>query len=465
MGSLSMGVKCVDLRFIVLNYFFLFHPLIITSKPNVIILLADDLGYGDLSSSGHPTSRTSNIDRLIQSSLWFPSFYSASPVCSPSRAALLTGAYPVSTGIFPGVFTPGDLGGLDPKYPTIASLLKQRRYDTYHIGKWHLGVGSNGEYLPLNHGFDHYLGVPYSHDMCPCNICFPGSLPCHGTCRPDTVSCPLYKDNEIISQPVDLTTLNHLYTKEAAKFIETSVKKENNFFLYLAYHHPHHPQFAGRKFFNESSRGSFGDSLLELDWSVGRILDTLDRLKERENTIILFTSDNGPSIARHQQGGCAGLLKCGKGTTYEGGVRVPGMVSYPNIIPSGVMTDVFSTLDVLPNIIKFVDGSKAQIAPSHRCLLYFPDSPKADKGPYAIRCGPYKAHVYTSGSSLSDDTNPDPACRSSAKARHHSPPLLFNLDNDPGERWDISKDFPDLARELEHQLELQSASVRWAPSE
>ena len=243
--SLTMIVKSVTTRLSFLIQVIVLLPRIITSKPNVIILLADDLGYGDLSSSGHPTSRTPNIDRLIRSSLHLPSFYSASPVCSPSRAALLTGLYPVSTGIYPGVFSPGDLGGLDPKHPTIATHLRDRNYLTYHIGKWHLGVGDKGQYLPLNHGFDHYLGVPYSHDMCPCDVCFPGTLPCHDTCRPDTVSCPLYKDNKVIAQPVDLTTLNHLYTKESVKFMETAVKKEKNFFLYLAYHHPHHPQFSG----------------------------------------------------------------------------------------------------------------------------------------------------------------------------------------------------------------------------
>ena len=188
---------------------------------------------------------------------------------------------------------------------------------------------------------------------------------------------------------------------------------------------------------------------------MGTILDTLDHLKQRENTIILFTSDNGPSIARHERGGCAGLLKCGKGTTYEGGVRVPGMISYPNVIPPGSKQEVFSMLDVLPIILEFVDGSKALFEPLHRCLLYYPDSPSPDKGPYAIRCGPYKAHVYTSGSSLSDNTNPDPECRGTSKETHHSPPLLFNLDKDPGERWNLSKELPDLARELEHQLHQQ----------
>ena len=434
-------------------------------RPHVILLLADDLGYGDLSSSGHPSSRTPNIDKLMQSSLSLSSFYSASPVCSPSRAALLTGLYPVSTGIYPGVFTPGDLGGLQTKYPTIASQLKERNYLTYHIGKWHLGVGVDGQYLPVHHGFDHYLGVPYSHDMCPCRTCYPGGMPCHDKCRPDTVSCPLYRDSKIIAQPVDLTTLNNLYTREAVKFMQTSVKKEKNFFLYLAFHHPHHPQFSGEKFYNQSARGMFGDSLLELDWSVGTILDTLDRLQIRDNTVLVFTSDNGPSIARHQRGGCAGLLRCGKGTTYEGGVRVPALISYPNIIPPGVMTTMVSMLDVLPNILKLVDGSAQEIESSNNCLLFYPDSPHPDKGPYAIRCGQYKAHVYTRGSSLSDDENPDSACHSSSRETHHSPPLLFNLDTDPGERWDISQDLPEVARKLEKELQVMAASTPWAPSQ
>lgn len=182
------------------------------SRPNVLLLLADDLGYGDLSQAGHPTSRTPNIDSLFRSSLELPSFYSSSPVCSPSRASLLTGQLPVSVGMWPGVLTPGDLGGLPPNTPTLATELGQRGYSTLHLGKWHLGVGVDGEHLPTRHGFQHYTGVPYSHDMCPCTLCFPGSGPCHDSCRPDTVSCPLYRDDKVVQQPVHLTSLTDLYT-------------------------------------------------------------------------------------------------------------------------------------------------------------------------------------------------------------------------------------------------------------
>ena len=185
---------------------------------------------------------------------------------------------------------------------------------------------------------------------------------------------------------------------------------------------------------------------MELDWSVGAILDTVDTLEERDNTIIVFTSDNGPSIARHQRGGCAGLLRCGKGTTYEGGVRVPGLISYPSIISPGVRRDVFSMLDILPNIINLVDCSTKQIEPLTRCLLFYPDSPQPEKGPYAIRCGAYKAHVYTSGSS--------------ARETHH-----YNLDTDPGERWDLSGSLPALARDLVQELDTLASSVSWATSQ
>lgn len=358
-------------------------------QPNVVLLLADDLGYGDLSLSGHPTSRTPHIDALFSTSLQLPSFYSSSPVCSPSRASLLTGLPPVSTGVWPGVFTPGDLGGLPP-LPTLASLLGSRGYSSLHLGKWHLGTGDS---LPTRRGFHRYLGVPYSHDMCPCRECFPGHGACHGTCRPDTVSCPLYRDEAVVQQPVELSGLTDLYTREATSYIRSATEADQPFLLYLAYHHPHHPQFAGPAHANTSARGVFGDSLGELDTSVGVIISTLDTLGIRDNTIVVFTSDNGPSLARHEEGGCAGLLRCGKGTTWEGGVRVPAAISYPSLISPGRLTNPASFLSILPTILALVDaGSDTPISSilsstlqAEECILFYPEAPQPAVGPYAIR--------------------------------------------------------------------------------
>ena len=217
-------------------------------SPNVVIFLADDLGYGDLECFGHPTSSTPNINKLAENSKVFTNFYVGSSVCTPSRAALLTGMYPVSTGMWPGVFFPEHVGGLDPaKYTTIAKYLKEQNYATQMIGKWHLGVGRYGKYLPTNHGFDHYLGIPYSHDMCPCPTCFPGNsnTSCNIGCTDLYVGCPTFSNLNIVNQPTDLTTLTHRYTEAAKEFIKGSGADNKPFFLYMAYQQPHHPQFAG----------------------------------------------------------------------------------------------------------------------------------------------------------------------------------------------------------------------------
>lgn len=214
------------------------------SKPNIILILADDIGYGDLSFYGHPTSKSPHLDQLAASSLVLRQFYAASPVCSPSRAALLTGKQPVSTGIWPGVLWPESIGGLDPEsQTTLASRLLKIGYKTAHIGKWHLGTNKN--FLPTNHGFEHYLGIPYSHDMCPCMTCFPGTNgSCFDTCRLDQVGCPLFKNEKIIEQPTNLLTLTEKYTQKARKFIQESNHDQQPFFLYMAYHQTHHPQFS-----------------------------------------------------------------------------------------------------------------------------------------------------------------------------------------------------------------------------
>ena len=212
--------------------------------PNIVLLLADDLGYGDLGIYGHPTSNTPNIDKLAETSLDLRSFYVASPVCSPSRSAILTGNYPVTTGIWPAVFNADSLGGLDPeKFPTLASRLLKLGYKTGHVGKWHLGVGKNQDYLPTNHGFQDYLGIPYSHDMCPCVHCFANQT-CFDDCRTDVVGCPLFLNEDIIEQPTDLVNLTSKYNRAALKFIEEN--KNDAFFLYYAFHQTHHPQFASK---------------------------------------------------------------------------------------------------------------------------------------------------------------------------------------------------------------------------
>uniref|UniRef100_A0A0P4WP99 Sulfatase N-terminal domain-containing protein n=2 Tax=Scylla olivacea TaxID=85551 RepID=A0A0P4WP99_SCYOL len=424
--------------------------------PNLVLLLADDLGYGDLRISGHPTSRTPVIDKLARESRFFTQHYVTSPVCSPSRASVLTGRLQIRNGVYPGTFVPSSILGLPRSETTIAALLKSKGYRTMIAGKWHLGVGREGEYLPTHYGFDHYLGLPYSHDMCPCLTCFPGPLPCHDTCWDQQVSCPLYSNNTIIEQPVDLLSLTHRLVKAAVTFIADTATSGEPFFLYFPFLHIHHPQFAPEKFAGQSARGTVGDSLYELDWAVGQVVEALRHHNLLSNTLLWFSSDNGPSLSRHERGGCAGLLRCGKGTTMEGGVRVPAFVHWPTRISPGSSDGLVSAVDFLPTVASLsglstsgltLDG--VDISPllwdplavsPRRYMPIYPESPTPTEGPFAVTNGTYKAHFYTKGSDLSDSSNFDPLCPGSHRLTKHDPPLLFNLHRDPGERYDLSAD-------------------------
>ena len=440
------------------------------SMPNFLILFADDLGYGDLAGTfGHPTSSTPNLKKLADEAKVFTNFYVASSVCSPSRAALLTGKYPVQTGIYPGVFKADSLGGLSLKHDTIATKLYKKGYATAHIGKWHLGVGKNKEWLPTEHGFETYCGIPYSHDMCPCEICFPDGRQCNNECPPpdaltQLVSCPLIESNfvmdqskthhsnfMILEQPANLPNLTNVYTEKAIDFIENSISADKPFFLYMAYHQTHNPQFSGPSFFQKSDRGPFGDALEEMDDSIGKILKTISVV--RNETVVIFSSDNGPSIyyGNGDYSGCAGPLRCGKGTTWDGGQRVPGMISQPGKIKPGVSHALTSTIDIMPTILSIVgenipmndvgyDLSEILFdngSDPRDVFLYYPSQPESKYGVYAARHMNYKAHFYTQGAIDSGDDNYDLECRSSDTPTKRDPPLLYDINKDPGERFPI----------------------------
>ena len=268
-----------------------------SGKPNFVILFADDMGYGDWNRGGNPTIRTPNLNRMADEGVQMTQFYCASPVCSPSRSALLTGRNPIRTGVLQ-VFFPGNGRGMSPNEITMAEVLKPLGYKTACIGKWHLG--STYEYRPLRQGFDYYYGILYSNDMY----------------NPD-----IWCDDEMVEHPTDQTTLTRRYTAEATAFIERS--RNDPFLLYLPYTMPHVPLHASEHFLGTSRRGLFGDVIEEIDWSVGLILETLERLGLDENTLVLFTSDNGPWMIQNERGGTAGLLRGAKGDTWEGG-RVGG---------------------------------------------------------------------------------------------------------------------------------------------
>ncbi|XP_077196683.1 arylsulfatase A isoform X2 [Paroedura picta] len=369
------------------------------------------------------------------------------------RAALLTGRYQTRSGIYPGVLYPGSRGGLPPSEVTVAEVLKAQGYATAMVGKWHLGVGPNGTFLPPHQGFDHYLGVPYSHDQGPCqNItCFPPDTRCFGRCDQGVVLTPLLWNLSVVEQPVSFPLLESRYVAFAREFIAACARRQQPFFLYYASHHTHYPQFAGQEYTRQSLRGPFGDALLELDGSVGRLLGALRDSRVLDDTLVFFTSDNGPETMRMSRGGSSGLLKCGKGTTYEGGVRVPAIAYWPARIAPGVTHELASTLDILPTVVALagvplpnvtLDGFN--LSPvlfgsgksPRQAMFYYPPDPNPQLGVFAVRYGKYKAHFYTQGSFLSD-TTPDQACHGLTPLVPQEPPLLHDLDVDPAENYNL----------------------------
>jgi arylsulfatase A len=292
-------------------------------QPNFIVIFTDDLGYGDIGVYGSDSIATPNIDRMAQEGAMFEQFYAASPVCTPSRAALLTGRYPIRQGIH-HVFYPESLQGMDPEEITISEMLKTVGYTTGLVGKWHLG--HHDQFMPWNQGFDEFFGLPYSNDM--------GGL-------------YYYRNKEIQFEEIDQRYMTKTYTEEAIKFLDKH--QQQPFFLYLAHNMPHVPIYASPEFAGKSKGGLYGDVVEELDWSVGQILKRLDELNLSENTLVIFTSDNGPWLLMGDEGGSAGILRGGKQYTFEGGMRVPTVVRWPGQVAAGLRPEGIATMmDWLP---------------------------------------------------------------------------------------------------------------------
>ncbi|XP_074832971.1 arylsulfatase A isoform X2 [Carettochelys insculpta] len=387
--------------------------------------------------------------------LKFTDFYASCPLCSPSRAALLTGRYQTRSGVYPGVFYPGSKGGLPLAEVTIAEVLKARGYATAMVGKWHLGLGANSSFLPIYQGFDHFLGVPYSHDQGPCQnlTCFPPDTKCFGRCDQGQVPVPLLLNQSIVQQPLDFPHLVPRYNKFSCAFIADCARQGRPFLLYYASHHTHYPQFGSQEYTGQALRGPFGDALLEFDGSVGLLLQALQENGLEGNTLVFFTADNGPETMRMARGGSSGLLKCGKGTTYEGGMREPAVAYWPGRISPGVTHELASTLDILPTLAAVAgvplpnvtldgydlsavlfEGGKSP----RQMMFYYPPSPSELLGVFAVRYGKYKAHFFTQGS-LHSETTPDQDCHGLTPLASHEPPLLFDLEADPAENYNLLK--------------------------
>ncbi len=434
--------------------------------PNIVIIYADDLGYGDLGCYGHPTIRTPHLDRMAAEGMRFTEFYSAAEVCTPSRAALLTGRYPIRSGMCHDQFRVlrnRSLGCLPADEVTLAEALKTKGYTTGCVGKWHLGVWSlNPDGHPRKHGFDHFFGLPHSNDMDP----KPGN-PKGATSRadqdPEWWNSPLYRNEELIEQPTDQTRLTGRYTDEAVKFIRE--QKSKPFFLYFPHSFPHVPLFRSERFAGKSSRGLYGDVIEELDWSVGQVLNTLREEGLSENTFVFFSSDNGPWLIMNQQGGSAGLLRDGKGSTWEGGMRVPGIAWWPKHVRAGEVTQgMASTMDLFVTALKFAGLEPPQDRPIDGLdlsgvLLRNEATPRQSYFYYrgtrlfAVRKGAFKGHLLTQ------------AAYGQPKAEEHSPLQLFNLQVDPGESFNLAASNPEVLADLQREIEKHRATVTPAKSQ
>ena len=409
------------------------------AKPTIVVILIDDMGYGDVGPFGSKLNRTPNLDRMATEGMKLTSFYAA-PVCTPSRAQMMTGCYAKRVSL-PNVIFPSCPIGISAKEHTVAELLKQQGYATMAIGKWHLG--DQPEFLPTRHGFDHYLGLPYSNDMGGTGK--PGP---QGNVRPPL---PLVRDGKVIEAPADQDTLTARYTEEATKFIATN--KDRPFFLYLPHTAVHVPLHPGEQFKGKSANGTYGDWVEEVDWSVGRVLDTLRNLKLDDHTLVLFTSDNGPWIFMGKNGGVAGPLRGGKGTTWEGGMREPTIAWWPGKIAAGSACDApLSEIDVLPTVVKLAGGAvptdhaidgkdiwpllsgQSKRSP-HEALFYFNGNQLQ-----AVRSGPWKLAITRQGTGLP---------KGAAEPVKHTGPRLYNLDTDIGELSDVAAQRPDIVARLQ----------------
>ena len=437
--------------------------------PNVVVIFCDDLGYGDLACYGHPTVETPRIDELAASGVRFTQFYCAAPVCTPSRAGLLTGRTPVRSGTMqtalPGsrrVLFPDSARGLPADEVTIAEVLKPRGYATACVGKWHLG--HLPDYLPTSQGFDLYYGIPYSNDM----NALAGKSRDLSTWESENFDVPLLLSEapgEVreLERPVTQETITRRYGERSVRFIREHA--DEPFFLYLAHSMPHIPLFVPGDERGKSRRGLYGDVVAAIDASVGAVLDELEAQHLRENTLVVFTSDNGPWLPFEETGGSSGPLRGGKGGTFEGGMRVPGIFSMPGTLPAGVIQrELGSTLDLLPTIAALAGADLPDAELDGVNLLPLLTGAVQD-GPrdevqywrsgelFALRRGRYKAHFLTENEyGAAPGGIPKPRTRREV-------PLLYDLGVDPGEQYDLAGESPGVVADLTARAEAAAASI------
>lgn len=430
--------------------------------PNIVLILMDDMGYGDIGRTGANQYDTPNLNRLADQGMQFTWYYTPQAVSSASRAGLLTGCYPNRIGIH-GALMPWSAEGINSNETTIAEMLKNKGYHTGIIGKWHLG--HHREFLPLQHGFDEYYGLPYSNDMWPVDY---DGIP---IAEKDTSSpkmrypvLPLIDGNEKVGEVrtfSDQDKLTTSYTEHAIRFIEQH--KNEHFFLYLPQSMVHVPLGVSDKFRGKSKQGMFGDVMMEVDWSVGEIMRVLEKNGLDNNTLIIFTSDNGPWLNFGNHAGTTGGLREGKGTTWEGGQRVPCLMRWPGVISAGVICNqLASSIDLLPTFAaitgaplpeKKIDGvsilslllGEENAAPRHQLLYYYQvNSLEAVQTDYWKLVLPHTNHQSYRFVQPGNDGWPGPY-RTEIVTKEE----LYDLRRDPGEWYDVSESFPEKVKELE----------------
>jgi arylsulfatase A len=413
--------------------------------PNVVVIFIDDMGYGDIGPFGATKQRTLHLDRMAKEGMKLTSFY-ATPVCSVSRAQMLTGCYGARVSV-PGVYFPGQSVGLNPSEVTVAERLKEKGYATQMVGKWHLG--DQPEFLPTRQGFDHYYGIPYSNDML------------KKSAETKVPVVPVLRDEKIaeLMDGEGQRRLVELYTKEAVDFITRS--KDQPFYLYFAHNAVHTPIWPGAAFAGKSQNGRFGDWVEEVDWSVGQVLDALRSQGLDKDTLVVFTSDNGPWLTKGADGGSAGPLRGGKGSTWEGGVRVPTLAWWPGRVPAGSVNDaVAATIDLLPTFVSLAGGTVPatpvidgrDITP----ILLGQSKESAREAHYyfasydlqAVRQGRWK---------LALAPQPEGMGKQAAK----TPPgmRLYDLDAEIGEQTDVAAQHPEVVAKLKALADKMEAEI------
>jgi len=407
-------------------------------KPNFVIIFTDDQGYQDVGCFGSPSIKTPNLDGMAAEGMRFTDFYSAASVCSPSRAALLTGCYPPRVGITRVLF-PRDNIGLDPEESTIADVLKEQGYATACIGKWHLG--HLPQFLPTNNGFDSYFGIPYSNDM-------------DGVKGKDRNldrawqnkdyspwNVPLMRDERIVERPADQTTLIERYTREAVRFIRQN--KDKPFFLYLPHTMPHVPLFVSDEFYVEDAKKAYIATIEQIDFSIGEVLAALNETGVDGKTLVVFTSDNGPWLSKKHHGGCALPLRDGKFSTYEGGMREPCIMRWPGKIPAGMVCgEVCGTIDLLPT---FAGLAQARV-PTDRVIDGRDIWPLMAAGPGAE--SPHEAYYYYKGKNLEAVRSGRWKLRRSKKDTE-----LYDLEADISEKNNLADEHPEIVKRMTDMME------------